>query len=134
MDARLGSGSIDVAHIRGDLDLTGASGSLTVADSSGALRLRTTSGEIRANALTSRTVQARTASGSTHLEFVSAPRQVTAEADSGALSITVPPNSRYRIEPHVPTGGLRTAQGLGDPGANREIAVRIGSGSATIGY
>ena len=134
VDARLGAGSIDVAHIRGDLDLTSTSGALNVTDALGALRLRTASGEIRAAALSSATVLARTDSGSTRLEFGSAPRRVRAEAGSGALSVTVPPNSHYRVEPNTPTSGLRTAEGLDDPGADREITVRLGSGSATIGY
>ncbi|MEU4799548.1 DUF4097 family beta strand repeat-containing protein [Streptomyces sp. NPDC023327] len=134
VDARVGSGSLDVAHIRGDLDLAGASGALRVTDAVGALRLRTTSGEIRADALSSPTVRARSDSGSTRLEFGSAPRRVRAETVSGALSITVPPNSRYRVEPGAPTSGLRAAEGLSDPGADRKITVGLGSGSATIGY
>lgn len=125
------SGDVEVAGLPAGGKVTTTSGSIDVRDVGGSLTLESTSGSVDAKDLTAATVTANSVSGSTDLEFRSAPQSVQAEATSGDVSITVPGAEVYKVETDA-TSGDESVTVKTDPAASRTIKARTTSGDVTI--
>jgi hypothetical protein len=132
VDARTGSGDLNVRDIAGDLHLTTGSGDIALANTSGAVWARADSGAITGGKLSSPELSAQLGSGDARLAFAAAPRSVTAAATSGDVNIAVP-EGRYRTSAHSDTGD-QTVSVYGDDAATSEITARTGSGDVNIHY
>lgn len=128
------SGSIAVRGVAGDPDLENTSGSTELTSVGGHVFARTTSGTFRASAITSRTVDVGAGSGMLEPDFAVPPQRVTASVGSGALSVTVPVGSRYRVTGETGSGSRDVAPWLADVRASRTIDATSGSGSIELRY
>jgi hypothetical protein len=136
-DASVTSGDIGVRDDRDDRDdlrLRATAGAVRLAGVSGGVWARPVSGVITGSALTARTVDAAVTSGRIRLGFEGPPASVTAAATSGAVSVGVPPGTRYRVTGTTASGARRIEPALVDAGSGRAITLAGVSGSVTLGY
>jgi hypothetical protein len=131
--ASVASGRIDVRNIAGGLHLRATAGVVRMTGVSGRVWARSDSGTITGTALTAPNVDAGVSSGAVRLGFSGPPERVTATAASGAVSIGVPPGSRYRVGGTTGSGARHVDPTLVDAGSSRAITLTTGSGAVTLG-
>ncbi|MFJ9949902.1 DUF4097 family beta strand repeat-containing protein [Kitasatospora sp. NPDC091207] len=126
------SGSIEVQDLTGSIRLAATSGAIQLVGLSGEVSARTTSGLLRASGLTSARVEARSFSGEVDLGFVRAPHLVDVGVSSGAVSLGLPPGSRYAFDF---SGGAVGGERHVDPelaDASSPDTVRVGTTSGSV--
>jgi len=129
------SGAIEARDLTGPVDLSATSGLVSLRRLRGSVRAQATSGMISGSGLRSAEVTAVTDSGLVEMQFAAPPVRVTARAASGALDLTVPRGTRYRV-----TGGSGSGDRSGidpalvDPSAPRSIDASTDSGPVSIRY
>lgn len=129
-DVASDSGSIAVRHVAGATSARSDSGALTLDDVHGDVTASTDSGSIRATALRSSTVTASSDSGTIHLNFATAPKNVKASADSGSLHVAVP-GGPYAVEARTDSGGKHINVPVLSTAPSR-IDLRTDSGSVHV--
>lgn len=128
----VGSGSVRVEGLSGDVRMELTSGQLLLVDTSGDVSAQATSGQVVGTNLSTRRVAARVVSGSVHLGFAKAPREVDATAASGSVELTVPKGSRYAVSSEVGSGNGRIDPQLADPASPNRVHAAVTSGSITV--
>ncbi|MEW2356840.1 DUF4097 family beta strand repeat-containing protein [Spirillospora sp. NPDC029432] len=132
--AQSGSGPLRLRGLGGDLRLETRSGTVELADVRGRIWARAGSGEITGRGLAAPSVEAEVGSGRLDFAFASPPRYVKASAGSGAVRVTVPNGSYYRVGAEAGSGRVRIDPALNDRSSPRAIVAKTGSGALTIGY
>ncbi|MGW1343096.1 DUF4097 family beta strand repeat-containing protein [Kribbella sp. NPDC002412] len=128
------SGDIKVSGLPGGANLKSSSGSIEAHDVGGSLWLESSSGDLEARGLSATTVSTQSSSGSTELDFTSAPQSVDAEASSGDVTIRLPSGTEtYKLDTDTSSGD-ETANIRSDPSATRTIDAKTSSGDVTIEY
>ncbi|HEY9391836.1 MAG TPA: DUF4097 family beta strand repeat-containing protein [Mycobacteriales bacterium] len=131
--ATTSSGDVTVRGVDADLRLSTSSGDIETTGGQGVLTAHTGSGSVTATGTAASQVRLRTGSGDIRMESARAPSDVTARTGSGEVDIAVPNRDRYRVA--VDTGsGDQLVTVVQDPGADRSISVRTGSGDITVRY
>lgn len=128
------AGIIDTRAVAGAQQLKTVSGDIRVTGASGTLSATVESGNITADGLSATTASARTRSGNLNLGFVKAPARVTARAQSGNVSVTVPHNGQqYRVQADTGAGqkSVKVAQAASGQAA---ITAHSDAGNIDIGY
>ncbi|MBO2451829.1 DUF4097 family beta strand repeat protein [Actinomadura barringtoniae] len=129
------SGSTDISDISGAVKVKSASGELNLSGLSGPVTASVASGSIEGRGLRSPQVDARSHSGAIELAFAQAPLNVTARANSGGVTVKVPPGSRYRVNTKAASGGVDVVPPeIADDAAPGQIHVTTTSGGISIGY
>lgn len=133
-----GSGDISVTDVGGSaavVDVRTGSGDIEVATARGNLAMRTGSGDIDGLRLSSPQATARTGSGDIDLQFSQSASQVSARTGSGDVDIAVPPGADAAYDVEISTGsGDERVEIDDDPQSRQEIVVRTGSGDVTVFY
>ncbi|MFE9553061.1 DUF4097 family beta strand repeat-containing protein [Streptomyces sp. NPDC006703] len=129
-----GSGEIRVRDLAGPVDIQGGSGRIKVRGLKGTVKASVGSGELEAAQLASSEADLSAGSGTVDADFTVPPHRVKASAGSGAVSLTVPGPTRYRVEGGSGSGGRSIQQDLTDDNSDRVLDVSSGSGSVTVGY
>ena len=132
VDVRSGSGDVDirgirVQHLRTDV----SSARTTLVDVAGPLELRSSSGSLTAMRLNSADVKAEVSSGSTSLDFATAPSAVTVSASSGNVTLRLPNDGPYRVRAETSSGNKQ----IGVPDhctSSRAVTVTANSGSIAV--
>ncbi|MFI7067269.1 DUF4097 family beta strand repeat-containing protein [Kribbella sp. NPDC050124] len=128
------SGDIKVSGLPEGANLKSSSGSIEAVDVGGSLWLESSSGDLEARGLSATTVSTQSSSGSTELDFTSAPQSVDAEASSGDVTIRIPSGTEtYRLNTDT-SSGEESADVRSDPAATRTIDAKTSSGDVTIEY
>ncbi|MEE6259639.1 DUF4097 family beta strand repeat-containing protein [Plantactinospora sonchi] len=130
---RTGSGTVSVRDVTGSLDLRSRNGDVRVENVAGELRLHARSGRVDGADLHSARVEARSGSGDVALRFATPPTTVLARADSGAITIAVPPPDGYNLHASAESG-TRTVTVREDPTAPRRIDAQAGNGNVRVAY
>jgi hypothetical protein len=128
------SGTIAAQGLTGGLRLQTKSGAVSMSGVRGPIWARSTAGVISGTELASQQVDAGSSSGAVGLSFADAPQRVNASADSGSVSIVLPPGFRYRVGGTSASGARNIDAALIDGSANRRIDVSTASGSATVRF
>lgn len=128
------SGDISAVRMAGKLWLTTQSGDVTVGSASGPVEASTVSGDISATGLAGSPVTAESRSGDVTLGFAAAPALAQATADSGNVTVLVPPGSRYRVSGGSNTGDWLVDASLDQADAAGAISARSTSGAVVIQY
>ncbi|GAA4520425.1 DUF4097 family beta strand repeat-containing protein [Actinoallomurus oryzae] len=129
-DVSTDSGSVTVRHVAGDVSARSDSGSVTLQDVGGTLQVSTNSGSIHTTELRSADATASSDSGSIHLAFASAPKNVRMTADSGSLHLAVP-GGPYTVAVHTDSGGRHVGVPTAS-GATARLSLRTDSGSVNV--
>jgi hypothetical protein len=133
--AAVGTGAATVTGLAGPVYVTATSGSLALGNLAGPLWATATSGSITGTTgLNSPTLTADVGSGSVALGFDRAPMSLRLAVGSGSGIVTVPPGTRYRVDPGLSSGVVHMSPGMSSPDSAGLIAARVGSGALTIGY
>lgn len=128
------SGDIKVSGLPDGANLKSSSGSIEAHDVGGSLWLESSSGDLEARGLSAATVSTQSSSGSTELDFTSAPQSVDAESSSGDVTIRIPSGTEtYKLDTDTSSGD-ETADIRSDPSATRTIDAKTSSGDLTIEY
>jgi hypothetical protein len=131
----VGTGTATVTGLAGPVHVTATSGSLALGNLAGPLWATATSGSITGmTGLNSPTVTADVRSGSLALGFDRAPSSLRLAVGSGSGIVTVPPGTRYRLDPGLSSGVVHMSHGMSSPDSAGLIAARVGSGTLSIGY
>ncbi|MEZ0065615.1 hypothetical protein ABIA32_001615 [Streptacidiphilus sp. MAP12-20] len=109
------SGSTTITGLSGSVDVETSSGAIHLNNLSGEVRAQASSGEITGDSLQSAQVSAVAFSGAVSLDFAKPPTQVTAKVTSGAINLSLPRGSQYRITASTYSGG--------DPAIDQGLAV-----------
>lgn len=107
VQAHTSTGDVTVHNILGQLDLSTSTGNIRVTGATGTLRLDASTGHITAKRIESTVVDASTSTGDITLQFVTAPRTVTAQTSTGDVNVIVPSGNSYRIQTNTNTGHER---------------------------
>lgn len=129
-DASTDSGSVTVRHVTGDVTARSDSGSVTLQDVGGTLQASTDSGSIGATELRSANATAASDSGSIHLAFTSAPKNVRMNDDSGSLRLAVP-GGPYNVDARTDSGGRHVGVPIASSAPAR-LTLHTDSGSVNI--
>ncbi|MET7916248.1 DUF4097 family beta strand repeat-containing protein [Streptomyces avermitilis] len=128
------SGTVRASGLTGPLDIRTDSGTVKLYAVHGPVTAHAGSGSVTGTALFSHEVHARADSGTVELDFGAAPRRVTGTVNSGSLTVTVPPGSRYRVRGHAGSGRVHIDDQLQQPTSDRSVEVSADSGSVSVGY
>ena len=132
VDAAAESGAVSARNVHGAATLRADSGSVTADDVGGTFTAAASSGAIRATGLRSARAQATADSGVIHLGFATAPSDVRAIADSGAITISVP-GGPYAIDMATGSGRKEISPRIRtDPNAASRIYLRTDSGPVLV--
>ncbi|MEU3505451.1 DUF4097 family beta strand repeat-containing protein [Streptomyces hundungensis] len=134
LKVRSGSGEVTLRELSGPVDVESGSGPVKLTGLTGTVRAKAGSGEIRASRLASPNVTSTTGSGAMSIAFSAPPRQVTARAGSGSVTVTVPEGTRYRVGGRSGSGSRTIQDELIDTASDRSLDITTGSGSASIGH
>lgn len=120
---------IEVSTENGRIDLTGINGAIDVTTDNGA---------IEGTALGSAELTAHSDNGRIRLSFDSAPTNVDAESDNGAISVQLPDDAEdreggYEVDAHSGNGAVDVDVRT-DPSSSRHLGVRSDNGTIDIGY
>lgn len=134
LNARVDSGDLTVAGIKGEQTLVCDSGDVEVEGSGGKLSVQADSGDVVGRDLEATTVEANVDSGNAELAFNSAPELVKAKADSGDLTISVPKvDDGYDVSVTVDSGDMNV-QVADTPESPHRIDGNVDSGDFTVDY
>ncbi|MFD8702543.1 DUF4097 family beta strand repeat-containing protein [Kitasatospora sp. NPDC059648] len=128
------SGAVEVRDLTGEVRLDGTSGEISLLRLTGPVHAHATSGQVRGEELASARVDVASTSGAVDLTFASAPHDVTLSTVSGAVTVSVPKDSRYRINSRTGSGESDIDAALGDAASSNTLEADVGSGSLRIGY
>ncbi|GAB3958547.1 hypothetical protein GCM10029978_003690 [Actinoallomurus acanthiterrae] len=134
LQATSSSGTVGAHGLTGAVRLQTSSGVVSMDRLTGPVWAHASSGVINGTDLASSQVDAELSSGAMTLEFQQAPRDVTARASSGSITIMVPRGQRYRVTGGSSFGGPDVSPGLRDDASDRHVDVRSSSGSAEVQY
>ncbi|MFJ1865151.1 hypothetical protein ACIOD1_11010 [Streptomyces sp. NPDC088097] len=122
------SGRISVSGLEGTVDAAMDSGTLTLAGLRGALRAHVGSGTLIATGLASRQADIRAGAGRAEARFLTPPDAVTAAVGAGRLDLTLPPESRYRVDCRAGLGRCDADGSLSDPASASTLDLSAGAG------
>ena len=128
------SGTVGALGLTGPLRLQTSSGVVSVERVTGPIWARSDSGVITGSGVRSREVDARSSSGAIGLAFGEPPQSVRATSSSGAVTLTLPPGSRYQVRGTSSSGDRQIDPTLKDDTASRLVDVTTSSGAVTIGH
>ncbi|MFK8909094.1 hypothetical protein [Streptomyces sp. YS-3] len=134
LTVRSGSGGVRVSGLTGPIDVHGGSGTVKLYGVRGPLKAVVGSGSVSGAAIGSAGAEVRSGSGHAELEFVTAPRKVTAATGSGNVELFLPIGSHYRITGSKGSGTRHIDDSLRDPASDRLIDLSAGSGTATVDH
>ena len=113
------------------LDLQTNAGGIEVDGMSAQVTARSDSGGVEGHDLTSRKVNAKADSGGVELDFTQAPDDVTAQTDSGGVTITVPAGTSYAVQAGSDAGG-KSVDVQEDPSSPHKISAKSGAGGVEV--
>lgn len=122
------SGAVKLSRT-GAVQVTTGAGAIDLDDISGSVETRSGSGAITGHGLKGGPVRAKSSGGAVELAL-STPQDVRAEADSGAVTLTVPDGS-YRVVTRTGSGGQDVAV-PNDPAGEHRLDLTTGSGGITV--
>src|SRR5262249_47320254 len=105
---RTSNGKVEMKGGKGKLDLRTSNGGISAEGGSGKLELRTSNGRISIKS-TQASVNAHTANGAIHFSGALAEGEHSFHTTNGSIEVTLPANSRFRVEAHT-THGKATSQ------------------------
>ena len=129
VDARVGSGGVDVRKVDGPVRVDASSGSVSLAELGGDVEVRSSSGGVDASDLRGARFTADVGSGGVSARLT-APQSVDISTGSGGIDLDVPPGA-YRVESDTGSGG-EEIDVQRDPNAQRSLRVSTGSGSIQV--
>jgi DUF4097 and DUF4098 domain-containing protein YvlB len=97
----------------------------------GPLVLEASSGAVTGERLGTPTVRASSSSGDITLDFATAPSTVDVEASSGAVTVALPAEERYRVEVDTSSGDQTVSVPV-DPAASSSVRVAASSGDVDV--
>lgn len=124
----LSSGSLRLTEVSA-VDVKTSSGSIAVTRATGDIHAKSSSGSITGRELHSARIEATTTSGKLSLDLAE-PADVSANASSGSIKLTVPDN-RYRVDTKVTSGRTRINV-ANDPQSPYHLDLRTSSGAITV--
>ncbi|GAA2815622.1 DUF4097 family beta strand repeat-containing protein [Saccharopolyspora taberi] len=129
VDARVGSGGVELRRVAGPVVVKASSGEVTLKDIGGDVDVESSSGGIDADDLRGARFRADVSSGSVSARLA-APQDVDIHTGSGGIDLSVP-SGGYRVESDTGSGGeeIGVAQ---DPNAPRQLRLSTGSGSIEV--
>lgn len=130
VNLKIDSGSTTVRHVSGKVNLDSSSGHVDVTDVGDAVNVKSDSGKVGlADVRGAVAVEAESGSVSVG---ISSPQNVKVQADSGSVTLTVPP-ADYRVRTSTDSGRIDNA--IGDqPSGTHQLDLHTDSGSITVNY
>ncbi|MFJ3173244.1 hypothetical protein ACIPJK_21060 [Streptomyces roseus] len=129
-----GSGTVVISGLGGAVDAEVGAGTLRLSALRGPLRAAVGSGSLEASGLSSSQAEIRAGAGSATVGFAAPPQRVTARAGAGALRLTVPEATRFRVTARTGSGRVDVAPGMDDPSAPGRLDISADTGRAEAGY
>jgi DUF4097 and DUF4098 domain-containing protein YvlB len=132
LELRTSSGSVAATDLEvGSATLGTSSGDLRVAGLRGPVVLETGSGAVSGERLEATTLRATTSSGDVTLDFATVPSSVDVEVSSGAVTVALPPDGRYRVAVDTGSGEERVSVPV-DEAATSSVSVESSSGDVAV--
>jgi len=131
LKASASSGDIRLTAITGDVTASASSGDVVVEDTKGDLDLEASSGDIRASGVTAGVLQARADSGDIHVDLAKDADNISLNADSGSIYLTVPGLKPYDVQAAASSGSTQVDIPI-DSGSGRPLIAKASSGDIRI--
>ncbi|WP_420033484.1 DUF4097 family beta strand repeat-containing protein [Streptomyces sp. cg28] len=126
-----GDGSVRARGFGNGVDISTQDGSVRVSDTSGPLRMRSADGSLHASGIDARQVSADSQDGSVDIALRTAPDRVTAHAQDGSLTLTLPGSTTYKVSTHTQDGGVDVSVPT-DPHSRHQVSARTQDGKVTL--
>jgi hypothetical protein len=128
VSADIGTGSLDLTGVS-SVEARVSTGSINIADATGNVTARTDTGSVTGTGLRSDVVVATVGTGGVSLELAT-PADVEATTGTGSVEVTVPADA-YRVEASTGLGELKVGI-QDDPNGRHRLALRAKTGKVTL--
>lgn len=129
--ASSGSGDVHARNLSGALTLSSGSGDLLLSHLSGALVLSDDSGDITGTFLADPRVRGSDDSGDVDLSFTRPPSSLSIAADSGDITVRLPPGFAHRVSANADSGSSDVAVPT-NPSSRHVIDLNADSGNIRV--
>ncbi|MEM9457012.1 MAG: DUF4097 family beta strand repeat-containing protein [Myxococcota bacterium] len=133
LDVELGTGDVEVSDRSGSVDVDLGTGDIELERVAGALVLSVGTGDIEGEELAGPAATAELGTGDISLDFDPAapPQTVAIEAGTASVDLHLP-NGTYDLDLQTDTGEISTDDLHHEAGADRRIAVSVGTGTIDV--